>query len=102
MDVSMRAALLEKEILIDGELRQVYGLQSFRATPKRMGIGKWNIKAFEEIANKHGKYGIVGFVEPSLLAFYVSCGWKFSGELYENNFIVCSVPFGSIEVHEKW
>ena len=101
INCSMRASLLEKTIMMNGEMRNIYGLQSLRTSPKRHGLGRWSLIAFESIADRYNKYAIVGFVEPSLLVFYLQSGWYTNG-VYEGQHVISNVHIESIIVTEKW
>jgi len=102
MNIRMRARLLEKTVIIDGKERKVYGLADFYTKPTRRGIGKYCLRAFEDIAEKDGKYCIIGFCDDRpTLDFYVNNGWWFYGK-YENKFMFSNVFIEDVEPTEKW
>jgi len=103
MRVKIWTQLLDKRVLIDGEMRDVYGLSDFHVRPSRRGIGKYCLQAFKELAKKDGKYCIVGFcdTESMLREFYVKNGFYYYGK-YGEKYLFSSIPVRSIEVNETW
>ena len=102
MDVSMRAQLLEKTVLIDGKEQNVYGLARFRTRPSRYGIGTHCLRAFEGITKRDGKYCIVGSCDDErTLQFYLKAGYYAQGK-FEGKWLFTSVPVKSLTVTENW
>jgi predicted N-acetyltransferase YhbS len=95
------AKLLSKEVVIDGNKVQVYGLRSFHVNPRNKGIGKEALKGMESVAKKDGKHCIVAFCDPGVLGFYKDSGWSVCG-IYEGRNIICSIPAKEILVNERW
>ena len=101
MNIKVRANLLEKTVIIDGEETEVYGLADFCTRPMRKGIGKHCMEAFIEMAERDGKRGIVGFCESDSYGFYRSIGCWFHGK-YEGKNLFTTFPVQSIIVKEVW
>lgn len=102
MKIQITADLLEKEVLINGETKQVYGLASLHTTPRLKGLGRMIMKWSEEKAKEDGKFCVVGFAtEYTFENFDKKCGWLGHG-LFEDRVIMTSIPVDSIVVTEKW
>lgn len=102
MKIQITAELLEKEVLINGETKQVYGLASLYTTPRLKGLGCMIMKWSEEKAKEDGKFCVVGFAtEYTFENFDKKCGWHGYGK-FQDRVIMTSIPVERIEVDEKW
>jgi len=89
MYCTIKTIFSDKEVLVsenDGPYRKVsiFGMASFRVSPKRIGLGRLSLDLYKRFCEQKGKYAIMGFVKnDSILSFYLKCGWfecgKFDG-----------------------
>ena len=101
MRIFVSCELLEKRVEIDGVFLDVYGLASYHVNPTKQGIG-WNfVRELERIADRDGKYCIVGFCIAETLPFWLKCGWDVGGT-YERMIIISSKPVDKIRAMEQW
>ena len=101
MDLWMKAVLLEKEVIANGNKIPVYGLAHFKVGPRYRDLGSYNLKAMELIAIADGKKCIVAFCDDKVLPFYNKCGWYVVGRKGKAN-IISSHPLVNIQVEEQW
>lgn len=101
MEARVRAFLLDKEVIVNGEKIQVYGLARFSVEPRLKELGRHVIRGLEEIAYNDRKHCIVAFCDDGVLPFYMKCGWHTVGKKDKLN-IISSIPLENIEVNEKW
>ncbi len=100
--VDTRFWLYHKQVEVDGQPVEVYGMGRFRVRPRRLGVGTFLVHAMEMIAAHDGKSGIVAFCDDSLLDFYIrKCGWFHHGKRRTLN-IIASKPFQNLVVIEEW
>jgi len=93
----IRSKLLDKEITVDGEKTSIYGIASFRVSPKRIGLGRLSLELFKKFCDKP----IVGFViDDNILSFYLKCGWYECG-WFDGQKAISSVDFKA-EFTERW
>ena len=93
----IKTKLLDKTITVDGNAVSVYGIASFRVSPKRIGLGRLSLKMFKKFCDKP----IVGFVaDDNILTFYLKCGWFECGE-FDGLKAISSVNFKA-EFTERW
>ena len=101
MRIFVSCELLEKRVEIDGVFRDVYGLASYHVTPIKQGIGRNFVRELERIADRDGKYGIIGFCIHETLPFWLKCRWDVGGT-YEGMIIISSKPVGEVRPTERW
>lgn len=101
MRIFVSCELLDKRVEIDGECRAVYGLASYHVNPEKQGIGRNFVRELERIADRDGKYCIVGFCIPETLPFWQKCGWDVGGA-YERMVIISSKPVTEIRATDQW
>lgn len=102
IEVYQQCKLLPKTVFINGEKKQVYGLQSLRVRPREKGMGRAMLRGIESVAEKDGKFCLVAFCADEVLEFYTRCGWHANG-LYEGKYhILTSIEVESIKVEERW
>lgn len=100
LNCSMSGKLLDKFVIVDGKPLRVYGLQSYRVKPKRMGLGSYALWGLEAIADRAGR-PIIAFCDDNVLPFYLKCGWYELG-MFQDHHIISNELFDNIVVKELW
>jgi hypothetical protein len=102
MEVSITCKLLNKSILLDGELLDVHGLAELHVCPASRCLGRLALDALSKLCIDDYKHCVVGFAGDDVVGFYRSCGW-FTGERYGDKTLIASVHLsGNIVVSETW
>lgn len=95
-----KAALLDKTVVINGKPTKIMGLASFRTEPRGQGIGRYSLRAMEELAARQGKL-LMCFCSDDVLEFYLTCGWVKVGMGPTKHFL-CSQPVYDVVVPEEF
>lgn len=93
--------LYERRMLIDGSMRDIYGLARLNVHPAGIGIGKKVVKYITECAEQKGLYCVVGFCVKRNWGFFEKCGW-FNAGTYNDRIIITSKPVERIVVNIDW